>query len=178
MTEQPRKAVLYAVLGLTCLYHLGIGVVSCLSPETTAQVGAYFYGVHADALSPQFVYMLKALGMYALFTGALLLLALRDPQRYRAVVIACAALLGMRALSRLVFFDALHDAFEVPWTRNLFNIGILTTQACLLLWGLGPAGAPAPEPARAPTARPLSFPDVIASASARIGFNASASGVR
>lgn len=177
MSEGLRKAVLYTVLGITCLYHLGIGVVSCLSPETTLQVGAYFYGVHADGLSPQFVYMLKALGMYALFTGALLVLALREPERFRWIILACVGLLVMRATSRVLFFDALHDAFGISWGRNLINVVVLMSQAGLLLWGLGPS--PEPEPARA-RAHTLSFPDMIASASARIlkpQFNASASGL-
>lgn len=164
-----RKILFGLVLGMTCAYHLGIGAVSLLAPETTLHVASLLYDVHASAVAPQVVYMLKALGMYALFTGSLLALALRDPSRYRHVILVCAALLIMRATTRVLFFDVLHEAFGVEWSRNLLNVTLLVLQAGVLV-GLGPSAdealAPAPASAR-PLPRP-SFADALASASRRL----------
>jgi len=147
-----QKVVLRLVLALTCAYHLGIGVASWAAPQATLQFGQAFYGLDT-ALLPQIAYMLKALGMYALFTGGLLALALWNPVRYRHVAIACVALLLMRATTRVVCFDLLHEAFAVTWERNLLNVVLLTAQSGAILWGLGPAPAAAPAadlPAPAP----------------------------
>lgn len=167
-----RKILFGLVLGMTCAYHLGIGLVSLLSPETTLQVAALLYDVHASAVAPQVVYMLKALGMYALFTGSLLALAMRDPSRYRHVILVCAALLVMRATTRILFFDVLHDAFGVEWFRNLINVTLLVLQAGVLV-GLGPSAeesesSPVPAPALARRTPRPSFADAFASASRRL----------
>lgn len=174
----PRQLLFGLVLGMTCAYHLGIGVVSLLSPETTLNVAAMLYDVHASAFAPQVVYMLKALGMYALFTGTLLAIALRDPAKYRHIVFVCAALLIMRATTRVVFFDVLNDAFAVEWGRNMINVTLLVIQAGILI-GLCPRGAEEPEEAPAPSfAQPLfETRELLASASRRLApVSASTSG--
>lgn len=178
-----RKILFGLVLGVTCAYHLGIGVVSLLAPETTLHVAAMLYDVHASAIAPQVVYMLKALGMYALFTGSLLALALTDPVRYRHVVLVCAGLLIMRATTRVLFFDVLHEAFAVEWGRNLLNVGLLIAQAAVLV-GCSPTadeepsaialGPPRLEEALASASRRLR---PLASASSRLAPLASTSGV-
>lgn len=137
-----RPLVLRAVLGVTCAYHLGIGLVACLTPGLTLQVAAWLYDVQVETVGAQLAILLKALGAYALFTGGLLLLALRDPQRYRHLVVACAGLLLLRAATRLLCADLLEQAFAVSFGRNLLHVGVLGAQTGLMLWGLGPRGAP------------------------------------
>lgn len=165
----PRQLLFGLVLGMTCAYHLGIGVVSLLSPETTLNVAAMLYDVHASAFAPQVVYMLKALGMYALFTGTLLAIALRDPAKYRHIVFVCAALLIMRATTRVLFFDVLHDAFAVEWTRNLVNVTLLVLQAGILV-GLCPSTSEESETEAAPSFGQPMFEtrEILASASRRL----------
>ncbi|MBL4850610.1 MAG: hypothetical protein JKY65_34260 [Planctomycetes bacterium] len=176
-----RQLLFGLVLGLTCAYHLGIGVVSLAAPDTTLQIAAMLYDVHASAIAPQVVYMLKALGMYALFTGCLLALALSNPAKYRHVVIVCAGLLIMRATTRLLFFDVLHDAFAVEWGRNLINVFLLVLQAGVLV-SLCPTSEEEPEaaPSRSParSLQPLlgEAREVFASASRRLAPIASNSG--
>lgn len=174
----PRQLLFGLVLGMTCAYHLGIGVVSLLSPETTLNIAAMLYDVHASAFAPQVVYMLKALGMYALFTGTLLAIALRDPARYRHIVFVCAALLVMRATTRVLFFDVLQDAFHVEWSRNLINVTLLVLQAGILV-GLCPRDAEETEAAPAPSFQPIfETRELLASASRRLApVSASTSGV-
>jgi len=175
----PRQLLFGLVLGMTCAYHLGIGVVSLLSPETTLNVAAMLYDVHASAFAPQVVYMLKALGMYALFTGTLLAIALRDPAKYRHIVFVCAALLIMRATTRVLFFDVLHDAFAVEWTRNLINVTLLVLQAGVLV-GLCPKTSEEGQAAPAPSFGQPMFEtrEILASASRRLApVSASTSGI-
>lgn len=142
--------LLRLVLAVTCAYHLGVGVAAWVAPQATIQFGQAFYGVEVT-LVPQIAYMLKAMGMYALFTGGLLVLATWNPVRFRHVAIAAVALLLMRATTRVVSFDLLHEAFGVTWGRNLTNVVILTVQSGVILWGLGPAPATAEEAAPLPT---------------------------
>lgn len=133
-----RRHVLRVVLAILCAYHLGIGLVSCLWSEGAIRFSAFFYGTEVEG-GPAFVYMLKALGMYAIFTGILLGFALADPERFRPVIFAAALLLAMRAATRLIFFDTLHAAFGVTAGRNLLNVGLLALQAALLVFGARPA---------------------------------------
>lgn len=152
-TTRASQIGLRVALAILALYHVGIGVVSCFAPETTIQFAESFYGIHIHHAAAQFAYMLKALGMYALFTGSLLTLALTDPARYRHVVLAAAGLLVMRATTRLLFFDTLTAAFDVTWGHNVFNVALLVAQAGALLWGvsaLEPATEAAPTPALQP----------------------------
>lgn len=122
------------VLLVICAYHLGVGVSSTLAPESTLRFAQSFYGLDVQDSAAQFTYMLKAMGMYALFTGGLLALALRDPKRYRHIVVAAAVLLLMRAVTRLLFFDLLEEAFGLTWQQNLVNVSLLVGKGAILLW--------------------------------------------
>ncbi|MCA8922899.1 MAG: hypothetical protein KDD82_13880 [Planctomycetes bacterium] len=143
-----RLWVLKLSLAVLAAYHLGVGVMTVVFPEASVAFGKRAYGLEVE-FTPQYLYMLKALGMYALFTGTLCAVALRDPLRHRSIVLAAVLLLAMRATTRLVFFDVAHDAFGVTWGRNLLNVGIMTLQASSLWWGVGGLGEPAQRPAPA-----------------------------
>jgi len=136
-TISPRKLLtLRVVVGLLALYHLVVGLFCALSPSVMVELGERFYGfdiVGKD--TPQFVYMLKALGMYAVFTGGMLSIACYRPLRARSVYALAAVLLLMRAFTRLAFFDLAQEAFHVSWGHNLFNVALLVAQAGVLGWG-------------------------------------------
>lgn len=124
---------LRVVLGVLLVYHLGIGMVSVLSADQTARFAAWFYGTDIT-VTAQFVYALKALGMYALFTASVIGVAFSDPVRFRALVFCVVLLQSLRAMSRLVFFDTLHQGLGVTWERNLVNVALLAVEIVLLLW--------------------------------------------
>lgn len=130
----PRHLGLRTVLLILTVYHLGIGVASILFPQAVLSFGSWFYDVHFPEVGPHVLYMFKAMGMYAVFTGALLLCALRDPVRLRAVVGVAALLLLLRAATRLGSFETLHAGLDVAWSRNLINVGMLLAQAGVLVW--------------------------------------------
>ncbi|MBI4575459.1 MAG: hypothetical protein HY722_04255 [Planctomycetes bacterium] len=135
MTADARDVGLRVVLGVLAVYHLGVGFLSCLSTAQTVRFGRVFYGLKVEVL-PQTAYMLKALGIYALFTGLLLGAALSDPVRLRPVILAAILLLLLRAATRLAFRDTLREAFGVSRGRNLWNAVLMAAQAALLAWWL------------------------------------------
>jgi hypothetical protein len=145
-----RGLVLKSVLIVLAVYHIGIGLCSTLAAGATVSFAASFYGLDLNASAPQFAYMLKAMGMYALFTGGLVVVALTDPKRHRALIVAVAVLLFMRATTRLLFFDVLDQAFALTWGQNLVNVTLLVGKGALLLWAIGPGEAPAAVPTKAP----------------------------
>jgi hypothetical protein len=178
------------VLVVICVYHLAIGLSSTLAPESTLTFAQSFYGLDVQDSAAQFTYMLKALGMYALFTGGLLALALRDPRKYRHIIVAAAALLLMRAVTRVLFFDLLEEAFGLTWQQNLINVSLLVGKGLILLWtshALDEASAPVVD---SPQPVPVSLRAIgalgsasrrLASASRRVAARPSwdsASGVR
>ncbi|RMG13796.1 MAG: hypothetical protein D6731_11455 [Planctomycetota bacterium] len=166
------------VLGVLCAYHLGVGLLGCLSAEATVQFGAWFYGLEIDASAAQFAYMLKALSMYALFTGALAAVALHDPERHRSLLWALAGLLVMRCTTRLLFFGTLHQAFHVGWARNLFHVGLMALKAAVLLWGTAPAARAEPRTLAAARRALASASNRLAPVRVPARAFASASGVR
>ena len=109
-TISPHKLLtLRVVVGLLALYHLTVGLFCALSPEVMVELGERFYGLHiVGAKTAMFVYMLKALGMYAVFTGGMLTIACYRPLKARSVYALAAVLLLMRAFTRLAFFDLAH----------------------------------------------------------------------
>jgi len=136
----PRRVIaLRAVLAILCAYHLGIGLATTISARATVAFGTRFYGLTVEEVTPTFLVMLKALGMYAVFTGILLALATWRPLRHRAVIGAAILLLTMRAFTRLTFHGALEDAFGLTRGHNLFNVALLLLQAGALAWAMAPA---------------------------------------
>ncbi|MFT7624608.1 MAG: hypothetical protein ACI9WU_003796 [Myxococcota bacterium] len=121
------------VLGILCAYHVGIGLISVASTELTAEFAHWFYGTESLRVDAQLIYSLKALGMYALFTASVIALPLRSPRRFLPVVYCVVFLQSMRAVSRLVFFDVLHDGLGVSWSQNIFNVGLLLVEVGLLV---------------------------------------------
>ena len=82
-----RDALLRAVLLALALYHLGIGALSVFAPGGARRVARALYGVSVDP-TPQVVYAVRMLGLYALTLGALVALAAWRPAEHRATVVA------------------------------------------------------------------------------------------
>lgn len=130
MTTQ--SIVLRAVLGILAIYHLGIGLLSILSPAWTARVSKGLYAISLEG-TPQFRYALKMLGLYALTIGFLLVLAAWRPEEHREIIVAIILLQSMRALFRLFYNPMVTDAFSVPTSRNVLNASLLLAEVVALL---------------------------------------------
>ena len=132
MPSRRRRLALLAVVWILLIYHVGIGALSMFFPSVTAEFAGSFYGTRLE-LDAQSEYMLKALGMYALFVASVLGIAVRDPERYRALLVAVAGLQLLRAFSRLAYFDVLSAGLEVPMGRNALNVALLVAEAAVLI---------------------------------------------
>lgn len=127
-------AALLTVVVVLAVYHLAIGALSLASPPRLARFARSFYGFEL-ALDAQSVAMLRALGLYALFTGAVLCVALSDLVRYRPLLLCVAGLQLLRAVHRLTQSDALHQGLAVSAARNRFNAALLLLEAAILIAG-------------------------------------------
>ena len=125
------------VLIILAVYHAAIGLVSVASAEWTIGFAKRFYGTDPE-LIPAVQYMLKMLGAYALFTAAVLILAIRRPAFRRPLALCLALLLSLRIMSRLLFFEYLEAGMGVTWPHNLFNVGLLAAEVGVLLWAYLP----------------------------------------
>ena len=126
---------LRAVLALLTTYHVGVGVVSVLSPSAAMRVSSRLYGTTV-AGTPQLRYGVRMLGLYALALGSLLALATSSPAEYRAVIVVAAGLQLARAACRVVLRHELAAGFRVPAKRNYVNASLLVAEAAVLLIAL------------------------------------------
>ncbi len=124
--------VLRSVLGILAIYHLGIGIVSVLSPAWTAKVSKGLYAISLEG-TPQFGYALKMLGLYALTIGFLLVLATWRPEEHRAIIVGIILLQSLRAIFRLFFNPVVTGAFAVRTSRNVLNASLLIAEVVALV---------------------------------------------
>ncbi len=112
------------ILFLFGAYHFIVGVPSVLSFAWLRRVGAFFYRlkipVHPD---PQFEYVLKPLGVYALFVSILsfYVCLFEDPLSRKNYLLVCAFLLSSRGLCRLFYSALFLKAFGTTAIRNRAN---------------------------------------------------------
>ena len=121
-----------AVLWLLAAYHVLIGVASIVCHRTTSRIFARLYaGSLGDG--EQLRYAVRMLGFYALAIGALVAVAATDPGAHRPIVAVVAALQAARAISRLLSWRLLADAFAVSRARNTLAASMLAAESLVLL---------------------------------------------
>jgi ABC-type Fe3+-siderophore transport system permease subunit len=128
-----------AVLLLLAVYHVATGVVAIFFPDFSFPFYDALY--HADPLdTAQYRLILKPWGAYAIFTGAVLFAAWREPRRFRPVIVALVGLLAMRCSYRLAFAADAWVVFGIDAVRNWTNVLLMTSYVvvlapwCLLSW--------------------------------------------
>ena len=84
-------------------------------------------------LTPELDYVRKPLGIYVAMFGALLLYAMADPVRHRAIITWGALLLLGRGLQRLLITEELNRVFAVPMGLNVLHSAYLLALAVTLL---------------------------------------------
>jgi hypothetical protein len=105
-------------------YHFLVGAPSVLSLSWLRKIGSLFYKLKIpEKPDPQFEYVLKPLGLYALFVSLVSFLIARevdsDLQRYFLLI--CSALLIGRGLCRLSYESLFIRAFGTTAARNRGN---------------------------------------------------------
>lgn len=120
MKNGPLRA-LQAVLWFVCASHLAHGVALMFSQTLQKQV-ALLYAAQVD-WTPQFIYILRALGAFMFALGVMGVGAALDPLRYRLVVYGFAVLLLIRVLQRIILQGDIRVAFAVPPTHLIAGSG-------------------------------------------------------
>lgn len=105
-------------------YHLLVGGASVLSLSWLRNVGSYLYKLKiSENPDPQFEYVLKPLGLYALFVSfvSFLIATEADPKLQRCYLLICAFLLISRGVCRLAYRKLFVRAFATTPSRNRAN---------------------------------------------------------
>jgi hypothetical protein len=124
--------VLQTVLAILALYHLGMGLLSVVSPRAAGKVAGSMYGI-AVTENPQLRYAMRMLGLYALALGSLLLLATLNPSEFRVVIVVVAGLQLARAACRIILSRELTTAFDVSPGRNAISTVVLLAESVVLI---------------------------------------------
>lgn len=111
-------------LWLVCVFHVGIGLALNLdlgAKEWIAQL--YSATVHWD--DPQFVYILRPLGVFMIVLGIFAAVAARNPLRYQAIAFGFVVLFFLRGLQRLLFLKEIESAFGIPGNHSLIQMAVM-----------------------------------------------------
>ncbi|MEZ6189552.1 MAG: hypothetical protein R3F62_31700 [Planctomycetota bacterium] len=120
------------VLGFLALYHVLTGILCVCFPEYSKDIYAAVYDFHPRYWE-QYRLILKPWGSYAIFTGAVLTFAARNPDRYRAVVWCMCGLLLIRCSYRTLFAADAHEVFKMDYARNFVNVGLMLSYCAVLI---------------------------------------------
>ncbi len=124
---------LQLVMGMVCAFHVIMGI--CLNFSTAmVDQAARLYGAEvAEGWSPQFLYILRPLGVFMLALGVFAALAAMNPRAHRTTIYVFAGVFVVRALHRVIFSSELSEVFGIASGRNAGNIAFFLGLAAVLI---------------------------------------------
>jgi hypothetical protein len=122
------------LLAWICAGHVITGLAALISDERGLQFGALLYGAVFDP-SPQFLYIIRPLGVYILALAYLQAMAVRDPWRYRAVIDVTLAVFAARQVQRYLFSEEIQATFGMSGDQHILRSLYFLLLAALLLVG-------------------------------------------
>ncbi len=128
-----RLRIIKVLLWLVCVTHLGMGIAGVVSPSLAQQVAKSFYGAQLEA-TPAAIHLVRIIGAYMIAVGVLGFVAARDPEKYRAIIVAVAILLAVRVAQRLVFAEEVQQTFGISAARIWFQSAYFAVLAGALLY--------------------------------------------
>lgn len=129
--------VLKIVLALVAAAHLIIGLAAIFVPVGNAAdaVISATYGASFD-IDPVTRHVIRILGAFMVFVGAMSVVASLDPRRNRPIIYALVLLLLIRVLQRLVFADEIRGNFDISTVR-LVTQSVFFVVVAIALYALG-----------------------------------------
>lgn len=124
-------ALLKVLMWFVSLSHIALGGAILISPELQQKV-AELYGANVE-WTPQFIYILRPLGVFMLTLGAIGVAAGRNPLQYQFIVYAFIGLLALRVAQRFMYRADIELAFGIDSQRNLTNAIAFAALALALL---------------------------------------------
>jgi hypothetical protein len=132
------------IMAWICAGHVITGLAALISDERGLQVGALLYGAEFDP-TPQFLYIIRPLGVYILALAYLQAMAVRDPWRYRAVIDATLAVFAARQVQRYFFSADIQSIFGISGEQHLLRSLYFLLLALVLLVARLRLGRDAPQ---------------------------------
>ena len=126
------RIALQLTLWIVCAFHLVIGGGVNLS-DGFVETAARMYGAEPRAWNPQFLYILRPLGVFMVALSVLAAGAARSPARHRLTIYVFAGIFFTRGLQRILFDDQLQDLFGIDRGRNFGNMIFFFFSAALLI---------------------------------------------
>ncbi|MCA8920819.1 MAG: hypothetical protein KDD82_03355 [Planctomycetes bacterium] len=126
------RKVVQGVLVFLAIYHVATGILCVCFPEYSRDIYAAVYDFNPKYWD-QYRLILKPWGSYAIFTGAVLAFAARDPERYRAVIWCMCGLLLVRCGYRLIFAGEAEAVFRMHRSRNYVNVALMLSYNTVLI---------------------------------------------
>ncbi|HEX8968516.1 MAG TPA: hypothetical protein VF937_11585 [Chloroflexota bacterium] len=108
-----RDLLLHAVLSWICAGHIITGLAALVSGKRAIRLGATLYRANFSP-SKQFEVIVRPLGAYILALAFLQARALREPERYAAVLDATLLVFALRQIERALYASDVQDAFGIP----------------------------------------------------------------
>ncbi len=131
---KPKTVVaLQAMLWMVCAFHVAMGVGLNLPGDEVVNGAARMYGAGVAEWSPQFLYILRPLGVFMLALGVFAGAAALDPLRHRLTIFVFAGIFIARALQRLMFGDEVTEIFGIDSGRNMGNMVFFVGLAAILI---------------------------------------------
>lgn len=124
--------VLTVLLWFVCAAHVLIGLSLNVSSGLT-EIVASIYGAQVE-WTPQFVYILKPLGVFMFVLGLLAAVAARDPLANKEIVYGFCLIFVLRALQRLVYLGDIRETFGIGASRNITMSVFFLLLAAAIFW--------------------------------------------
>jgi hypothetical protein len=128
----PRLLALRVVLAMAGLGPLLYGLAAMGDGRLLVAISGALSNASVT-MTPELDYARKPLGLYVAMSGALLLYAIVDPVRHRAIITWGALLLLARGVQRGMVTGELHEVFAIPLGLNLLHATYLVGLAVTLL---------------------------------------------
>jgi hypothetical protein len=103
-----------------CAGHVITGLAALLSDKRGIKLGSLLYGAKFEP-TPQFLYIIRPLGVYILALAYLQAMAVRDPWRYRAAIDATLAVFAARQVQRYFFSGHIQAIFGISGQQHLLR---------------------------------------------------------
>lgn len=123
---------LQIVMWMVCAFHVITGVGLNLSSDFV-DTAAKMYGAEVTEWSPQFLYILRPLGLFMLALGVLAGAAALKPLQHRTTIYAFAGIFVVRACHRIIFGQEISDVFGIASSRNMGNMVFFFALAAVVI---------------------------------------------
>jgi hypothetical protein len=130
--ERKSLFALQIVLGTVCLFHIGMGAGLNFS-SSIVDTAADMYGANVEQWSPQFLYILRPLGLFMFALGIMAGVAALKPVQYRATIYIFAGIFIVRAIHRIVYGEEISQIFGIAGGRNVGNMMFFFGLAAVLI---------------------------------------------